>query len=86
MLVGPLINAAQRDHCHRIVQAAVSAGATLAADGQYQGLVYQPTVLAGVAADNPAFGEEIFGPVAVVTPFDTDEQGIALANDNVYGL
>ncbi len=86
VLVGPLINAAQRDHCHRIVQAAVSAGAILAAGGQYQGLVYQPTVLAGVAADNPAFGEEIFGPVAVVTPFDTDEQGIALANDNVYGL
>lgn len=86
VLVGPLINASQRDHCHRIVQAAVAAGAHLAAGGRYDGLVYQPTVLTAVAPDNPAFSQEIFGPVAVVTAFDTDQEGIALANAGDYGL
>ena len=86
VLVGPLIDAAQRDNCDRIVQAAVADGARLLAGGSHQGLIYQPTVLADVSAGNPAFREEIFGPVAVVTPFDTDEDGIALANDSQYGL
>ena len=86
VLVGPLINAAQRDNCDRIVQAAVADGARLLAGGSHDGLVYQPTVLADVSPGNPAFREEIFGPVAVVTPFDTDEEGIALANDSEYGL
>lgn len=86
VIIGPLINEQQRDNCHRIVQAAVAAGATLRVGGDFDGLVYRPTVLGNVAADNPAFREEIFGPVAVVTPFDTDEEGIALANDSEYGL
>lgn len=86
VLVGPLINAAQRDNCDRIVQAAVADGARLLAGGSHDGLVYQPTVLADVSPGNPAFREEIFGPVAVVTPFDTDEEGVALANDSEYGL
>lgn len=86
VLIGPLINAAQRDNCDRIVQAAVAAGARLLAGGSHQGLIYQPTVLADVAPGNPAFDEEIFGPVAVVTPFDTDADGIALANQGPYGL
>jgi benzaldehyde dehydrogenase (NAD) len=86
VLIGPLINVGQRDNCHRIVQAAVAGGAQLLAGGQYQGLIYQPTVLTDVAPSNPAFREEIFGPVAVVTPFDSDAEGIALANDSEYGL
>lgn len=86
VLVGPLINAGQRDHCHRIVQAAIAAGAQLAVGGGYEGLVYQPSVLTAVTADNPAFTEEIFGPVAVVTAFDSDQDGIALANAGDYGL
>ena len=86
VLIGPLINAAQRDNCERIVQAAVADGARLLAGGSHDGLIYRPTVLADVAASNPAFREEIFGPVAVVTPFDSDEEGIALANAGDYGL
>lgn len=43
-------------------------------------------MLGGVTRDNPAFNEEIFGPVAVVVPFDTDEEAVALANDTAYGL
>ena len=61
-------------------------GATLAAGGTSEGLFFKPTVLSGVTRDNPAFHEEIFGPVAVVVPFDTDAEAIELANDTEYGL
>ncbi|PPU38715.1 benzaldehyde dehydrogenase [Xanthomonas arboricola] len=84
--LGPLINAAQRDHVARAVADARAAGATVEAGGDYEGLFFKPTVLSGVDRGNPAFNEEIFGPVAVVVPFDTDEDAIALANDTEYGL
>lgn len=84
--LGPLINAAQRDNALRIVEAARAAGATLATGGSADGLFFQPTVLSDVQRDNPAFHEEIFGPVAVVMPFDSDEQAVELANDTDYGL
>ncbi|ENB9662578.1 MULTISPECIES: benzaldehyde dehydrogenase [Pseudomonas] len=84
--LGPLINAAQRDNALRIVDAARAAGATLATGGAADGLFFQPTVLSDVQRDNPAFHEEIFGPVAVVVPFDSDEQAVELANDTDYGL
>ncbi|MFF7860112.1 MULTISPECIES: benzaldehyde dehydrogenase [unclassified Pseudomonas] len=84
--LGPLINAAQRDNALRIVEAAHAAGATLATGGSADGLFFQPTVLSDVQRDNPAFHEEIFGPVAVVVPFDTDAQAVDLANDTDYGL
>lgn len=83
--LGPLINAQQRDHVARVVQAAQQAGARLEVGGAYDGLFYQATVLSGVQPDNPAFHEEVFGPVAVVVPFDTDEDAIRLANDTEYG-
>ncbi|MBF5008083.1 benzaldehyde dehydrogenase [Burkholderia pseudomultivorans] len=84
--LGPLINAAQRDHAARVVAAARDAGARVDAGGGYRDLFFEPTVLSGVTRGNPAFDEEIFGPVAVVVPFDTDEDAIALANDSAYGL
>ena len=84
--LGPLINAQQRDHAAQAVRAAVDAGATLNVGGSYEGLFFQATVLSGVSRNNPAFHEEIFGPVAVVIPFDTDAEAIELANDTDYGL
>lgn len=84
--LGPLINAAQRDHAARIVAEAVKAGATLETGGGYKDLFFEPTVLANVGAGNPAFNEEIFAPVAVVVPFDDDDQAVQLANDSEYGL
>ena len=84
--LGPLINRAQADHALGIVKAAVAGGAKLEAGGSSDGLFFQPTVLAGVLPGNPAFAEEIFAPVAVVTTFDTDEEAVALANDTDYGL
>lgn len=84
--LGPLINAAQRDHAARVVDDAVKAGASLETGGTYQDLFFAPTVLGNVSADNPAFNEEIFAPVAVVVPFDDDDEAVRLANDSEYGL
>ena len=71
---------------HEIVQQAVSEGAKLEAGGNYDGLFYKPTVLSGVRPSMRAFREEVFGPVANIIPFATDEEAIALANDTEYGL
>ncbi len=84
--LGPLINAQQRDHAAKIVADALAAGAMLAAGGHYRELFFEATVLADVTRENPAFREEVFGPVAVVVPFDSDDDAVSLANDTVYGL
>lgn len=84
--IGPLINAAQRDQVVSIIQQAVAAGAVLETGGEVNELFVTPAVLSGVTEENPAFTKEIFGPVAVVVPFDTDEDAIHLANQTEYGL
>ena len=84
--IGPLINATQRDHAAHVIEQARAAGAIVETGGSFEGLFFQPTVLSHVDADNPAFNEEIFGPVAVVVPFDHDEDAIRLANATEYGL
>jgi len=84
--LGPLINERQRDRVHTIVTQAVSEGAKLEAGGTYDGLFYAPTVLSGVRPSMRAFREEIFGPVANIVSFSSDEEAISLANDTEYGL
>lgn len=84
--MGPIINHRQLQQIHQIVQDTVAAGATLHAGGTHEGLFYQPTVLSGVAAGMSAFDKEIFGPVAAITAFDTDEEAVAMANQTEYGL
>jgi benzaldehyde dehydrogenase (NAD) len=84
--LGPLISERQRDRVHAIVTQAVAEGAQLKAGGKYDGLFYQATVLTGVRPSMRAFREEVFGPVANITTFSTDEEAIALANDTEYGL
>ncbi|WP_342762222.1 aldehyde dehydrogenase family protein [Kineococcus rhizosphaerae] len=84
--LGPIIDDRQLARVHDIVTAAVAHGATLVAGGEFGGLFYRPTVLAGVSADNPAFRQEIFGPVAPVTTYETLDEAVALINDSEYGL
>lgn len=84
--LGPLINDRQTERVHRIVTESVAAGARVVAGGTYKDRFYQPTVLADVSPTMPAFTEEIFGPVAPVTVFDSDEEAIALVNASEYGL
>jgi benzaldehyde dehydrogenase (NAD) len=84
--LGPIIDESQRDKVHAIVTASVDQGAVVAAGGEYDSLFYRPTVLAGVSADSPAFRQEIFGPVAPVTTYDTLDEAVDLINDSEYGL
>jgi acyl-CoA reductase-like NAD-dependent aldehyde dehydrogenase len=83
--MGPLISAAQRES----VSAFVNGGAEVAIQGSAPdgpGFWFPPTVLHPVPRDHPAVVDEIFGPVAVIVPFDTEAEAIALANDTIYGL
>ena len=61
-------------------------GAKLAAGGTADGPYYKPTVLTDVTPKMRAFREEVFGPVASIVTFSTDDEAVALANDNEYGL
>ena len=87
--VGPLIDAGARDDVHALVAAAVDAGATAITGGapvDGPGYFYPPTVLGGVPNDAEILRQEIFGPVAPVTTFTTEEDAIRLANASEYGL
>lgn len=84
--LGPLISESQRDRVQAIVEQAVAEGAKLEAGGTFEQLFYRPTVLSGVRPSMRAFREEIFGPVANIVSFDSDEEAVALANDTDYGL
>jgi benzaldehyde dehydrogenase (NAD) len=78
--LGPLINGRQVERLHGIVQDSIAAGATLLAGGGHDGRFYRPTVLAGVKPGMRCFEEELFGPVASITVFDSDDDAIALAS------
>jgi acyl-CoA reductase-like NAD-dependent aldehyde dehydrogenase len=84
-VMGPLISAAHRDR----VASYVPDGAPVAFRGTAPGGPghwYPPTVLAPVRLDDPAYTEEVFGPVVTVTPFEDEAMAVALANDTPYGL
>jgi succinate-semialdehyde dehydrogenase/glutarate-semialdehyde dehydrogenase len=87
--VGPLIDDTQRGKVHELVLDAVGRGATVLTGGgpvDGPGYFYRPTVLTGVPADSRVLSEEIFGPVAPIVSFDTEEEAIAAANRTEYGL
>ena len=87
--VGPLIDATQRDKVAELVQDAADRGAEVLTGGETpkgRGYFYPPTVLGVVPHEARIMAEEVFGPVAPITTFDTDDEGIALANATEYGL
>ena len=87
--VGPLIDSAQRDKVGELVADARDRGARVLVGGDAldgRGYFFEPTVLADVPDDARALAEEIFGPVAPIASFSTDEQAIAAANRTEYGL
>jgi benzaldehyde dehydrogenase (NAD) len=84
--LGPVINRAQIERIHGIVKDTVAAGVRLAAGGTFDGPFYRPTVLTGVKPGMRAFDEEVFGPLAAITAFGSDEEAVALANHGEYGL
>lgn len=84
--LGPVIDETQRDRIHSMVQDAVAHGATLAAGGTYEELFYRPTVLANPPRDAAVYCDEVFGPVASVVPYATDDEAVELAAATDYGL
>ncbi|WP_375541716.1 aldehyde dehydrogenase family protein [Paraburkholderia sp. CNPSo 3281] len=89
--MGPLISAAQHARVAALVAQGVEAGAQIAFAGQLDpacadGFFMAPVVIAEPAADNVLWTDEIFGPVACVKSFRSDDEAIALANDTRYGL
>jgi succinate-semialdehyde dehydrogenase / glutarate-semialdehyde dehydrogenase len=87
--VGPLIDDDQRSKVSDLVDDAVAKGATAVVGGgriDGAGYFFEPTVLGGVTPDARVFREEIFGPVAPIASFSSEEEAIAAANDTEYGL
>jgi aldehyde dehydrogenase (NAD+) len=91
--LGPVISRRQRDRILDYIQSARDEGATIALGGGVvegeefeKGHWIQPTIITGVTNDMKVAREEIFGPVLVVIPYETEKQAIELANDNDYGL
>ena len=88
--VGPLISRSQRDQVSELVDDAVGRGANVMVGGhpdrEVAGYFYPPTVLTGVPQEARVLREEIFGPVAPIVPFGSDDEAIAAANDTEYGL
>ncbi len=89
VIQGPLINAKAVDKVERLLADALAGGASLMAGGHPDGagpLFFEPTVITGVTPAMAITSEEIFGPVAAVTRFETEAEAISLANATEYGL
>jgi betaine-aldehyde dehydrogenase len=88
---GPLVSLAQRERVAGYVDRArgyarVVRGGHVPGGDLAKGAYYEPTLVVGAAQDSEIVQEELFGPVLVVLPFDTDDEGIDLANDTPFGL
>ncbi len=87
--VGPLINKAAIDKVDRLVQESVAQGAQIVTGGERNShgeLFYTPTILSNVTQDMPVFTQEIFGPVAPIIRFETEEEAVQMANNTPFGL
>lgn len=87
--VGPLIDQKSRDKVHALVTGAVDEGATCVLGGkpvEGDGYFYEPTILTNVPSDSKILQQEIFGPVAPIVTFSTEDEAVALANNTEYGL
>ena len=89
---GPLISLRQRERVVGFVERARSTGAKVVRGGVSpggqlaSGAFYEPTLVVNAAQRSEIVQDEVFGPVLVVLPFDSDDEGLALANDTPYGL
>ncbi|QSI33256.1 aldehyde dehydrogenase family protein [Variovorax sp. RKNM96] len=84
--IGPLINDQALANVRKGVDEAVAKGARVLAGGGNQGRCFEPTVLVDVPADAPIHCEEVFGPVVLVEPFDSEDEALEKANGTQFGL
>jgi betaine-aldehyde dehydrogenase len=90
--LGPLVSDVQRERVRGYIKKGIAEGATLvtggaeAPAGLSKGYFVKPTVFGNVRNDMTIAQEEIFGPVLSIIPYDTEEDGIRIANDSIYGL
>jgi len=84
--IGPLINQRAIDLVHGHVQEAVAGGAELVTGGQYDNLVYHPTIVTDVKPDMRLFTDQTFGPVAPIVVVNDADEALAVANNSKYGL
>ena len=85
-IIGPLINDKQAAHVQSQLQDAQAKGAKFALGGSVNGRFVEPTIVTHVTPEMDIWRNETFGPVAVVAPFSTDDQAVAMNNDTEYGL
>lgn len=90
--IGPLFDKIQFDRVQAMIQVGLDEGAKVLVgglgkpEGLEDGHYVKPTIFYDVDSDMRIYREEIFGPVLVITPFDTEEEAITMANDTDYGL
>ncbi|MBT1258336.1 aldehyde dehydrogenase family protein [Rhodococcus erythropolis] len=91
-VLGPLVSSTQRDRVVTYIEQAIADGARLVAggptppEGLETGFFVRPTVFSDVTPDMAIVREEVFGPVLVIQPYDTEAEAITLANDSIFGL
>jgi succinate-semialdehyde dehydrogenase/glutarate-semialdehyde dehydrogenase len=88
-IVGPLSRYDLRDNLHQQVKVSIEKGAKCLLGGEIperKGVFYPPTVLTNVKKGMPAYGEELFGPVAAIISVKDDKEAIRVANDTIFGL
>ena len=81
-----MINEKQAARAQRLLDDSVASGASVLAGGSREGLNFKPTVLMGVTTEMAIYADEIFGPVAPIVTFKTEDEAVALANAVPYGL
>ncbi|BBX33496.1 [NADP+] succinate-semialdehyde dehydrogenase [Mycolicibacterium mageritense DSM 44476 = CIP 104973] len=84
--VAPLSSVRAAETLEQQVKTAVEGGAKLTSAGERKGAFFPPGVLTGVTEDNPIYGQELFGPVAVVYKVGSEDEAVAVANDTPFGL
>ena len=88
-VVAPLSSQSAKETLQKQVDAAIKGGATLVYGNEpidSKGFFFQPTILTDIAKDNPAYNQELFGPVASIYKVNSEQEAIDIANDSSYGL
>jgi aldehyde dehydrogenase (NAD+) len=84
--IGPVINEKQKSKIMNFISQSVEQGAKVTTGGQAHGLIIEPTVMRDVRNEYAVAQNEVFGPVAPIIAFDSDDEAVDLANDSPYGL